>query len=147
MDFLNYKIICAGFPTCVENIEHTSKFGEWRVFPNSVKGWGDGKICWGIFFIGVVENWGGVILTIWTFLVNIYEIKMSMSCVYKEFEVSIKSINCHLVRKKGGIKIWWEILLGRIFQVERMSKFSSTVGTSPISLVGKTLCGLAWVNT
>ena len=29
---------CAKFPTCVENIGHTSKFGEWQGFPNSTMG-------------------------------------------------------------------------------------------------------------
>ena len=64
MGLLSHKIICAGFPTSVENIEHSSKFGECQGFPNSVKGWGDGKFCWGIFFVGVVLTRGDVILTI-----------------------------------------------------------------------------------
>ena len=49
MGLLNYKIVCAGFPTGVENTGQTSKFDAWQSFPNNVKGWGKWKFLLGEF--------------------------------------------------------------------------------------------------
>ena len=56
MDLLNYKFICAGLPTGVENIGWTSKFGVWQGFPNSVKEWKEREILLGRFFYRGGEN-------------------------------------------------------------------------------------------
>ena len=140
MGLLSYKIICAGFPACVENIGHTSKFGEWQGFPNSVKGSGDAKFCWEIFV-----HWGGGNLTRSDFdhlnFFNEHLLKSKLAWPVRIKSMN-QSINCHLM---GEIKIWWGSLLGRIFQVEWMSKCSVTGGTSPYYQWGKPYVG--WLES
>ena len=56
MDLLNYKFICAGLTSGVENIERASNFGVWQGFPNSVKGWREREIFLGGFLLA---GWWG----------------------------------------------------------------------------------------
>ena len=118
--------------------------------------WRESEICGGGFFYQVVRTWGGVILTIQTFLkaknsilqhsVNtepLIKIKISMTCVSKEYKIEIK---IKMVQEQWrklemtflvgyNLKIWRG---GGFFQVGEWANF--LVGeTLPIPPVGKTL--------
>ena len=117
---------------------------------------GNQKFCRGGFFYQVVRTWGGVILTIQTFVkaknsilqhsVNTepsIKIKISMTCVSKEYKIEIK---IKMVQEQWrklemtflvgyNLKIWRG---GGFFQVGEWANF--LVGeTLPIPPVGKTL--------
>ena len=117
--------------------------------------WGESEICCGGFFYQVVRTWGGVILTIQTFLkaknsilqhsVNTepsIKIKISITCVSKEYEIKIKMVQEQWRKLKMtfllgyNLKIWREG--GGFFQVGEWANV--LVGeTLPIPPVGKTL--------
>ena len=71
--------------------------------------WG-AKFCWGNFFYWVVGIWEGMILTIWTFLKlkvtfceywTLIKIKISITCMYKEYEVKMKMVEKQWLQLKA----------------------------------------------
>ena len=130
------------------------KIAKWRGqgFPNSIKGWrgipssgGNRKSCFGKFFYWVVGIWG------WSFRAfselkttfkkywKLIKIKISMICMYKEYEVQIKIVQAMAI-------VWGESTEGYFSRWVGQANFWLVGGLFPICLhllpVGKTSWGV-----